>query len=133
MDPNIQLLFAGASGILTHLFIFIRGEWHMQGFAILRVYSLIFVALVSWEAKTAFCTITEASLQSLLLCVVHLACLFFSITTYRVFFHRLGKFPGPPLARVSKLWHVANTFDSHNYLLLENLRKEYGEIVRTGL
>lgn len=133
MDQFSQLLVVGASGVLSHHLVFIRGEWHLHGFAILRTYSLIFMVLVPSEAKVLSCTITQAALTSSLLFGVHVACLFLSITIYRVFFHKLCKFPGPLLASISKLWHMVHTLDSQNHILLGGLRREYGDIVRTGL
>lgn len=54
------------------------------------------------------------------------------MTIYRLFFHPLRRFPGPVLARVSKLWHVFHCINSRNYLLLDKLHLQYGEFVRTG-
>ena len=47
-------------------------------------------------------------------------------------FHPLHHFPGPALAKVSKLWNVAHCLGSKNHLLLDGLHKEYGDFVRTG-
>ncbi|PVI04480.1 cytochrome P450 [Periconia macrospinosa] len=60
--------------------------------------------------------------------------LFSSIGVYRVFFHKLRSFPGPYLARVSKLWHVWKCVKSRsrNHLILDDLYKQYGDFVRTG-
>ena len=53
--------------------------------------------------------------------------LFASIVTYHVFFfHRLYDFPGPLLARVSKLWHVYHTRHSLNHQLMQRLFLQYG-------
>ena len=58
--------------------------------------------------------------------------LFSSILLYRRFFHRLRNFPGPAWAGLTKFWHVFHCLDSQNYLLLEDLRQNYGQFVRTG-
>ncbi|RWA10857.1 hypothetical protein EKO27_g4259 [Xylaria grammica] len=58
--------------------------------------------------------------------------LFSSIVIYRKYFHRLRRFPGPRLAAVTKLWHVWKGLDGKNHLLLEDLFKRYGPIIRTG-
>ena len=57
-----------------------------------------------------------------------------SIAVYRVLFHRLSRagFPGPPLARISKFWHVWACRDSKNHLVLDRLAQVYGDFVRTG-
>ncbi|OKO95665.1 Tryprostatin B 6-hydroxylase [Penicillium subrubescens] len=58
--------------------------------------------------------------------------MFTSITIYRLFFHRIGHFPGPRAAAVSKLWSVYKCRDSRNHLFLDGLHKKYGNFVRTG-
>ncbi|KAJ3556409.1 hypothetical protein NPX13_g10140 [Xylaria arbuscula] len=55
-----------------------------------------------------------------------------SIILYRRYFHRLKNFPGPPLAGITKLWHVWKSRDGKNHLLLEELFSHYGPIIRTG-
>ncbi|KAF6241864.1 hypothetical protein HO173_000576 [Letharia columbiana] len=54
------------------------------------------------------------------------------MTLYRTMLHRLNGFPGPFLAKVTKLWHAAHLFDSKNHLLLGRLHQQYGNFVRTG-
>lgn len=63
----------------------------------------------------------------------HFLPLFGSITIYRLYFHRLNRFPGPRLAAVTKLWHVWQCRDSRNHQVLEKLHQEYGSFVRTGM
>lgn len=58
--------------------------------------------------------------------------LFLSMAIYRTFFHRIRHFPGPRLARVSKLWHTYHCLNGQNHLLLERLHRQYGDFVRTG-
>ena len=132
MDLSIQLLFAVVSGVLTHRLFFIRGEWHMQAPTLLRLYSLIYIVATALELKTNDQSIGWSLTKSSLICTSHVVSLFFSIVIYRLFFHHLHKLPGPVLASISKLWHVANTLDSHNYALLEDLSTKYGNLVRTG-
>jgi len=78
----------------------------------------------------------RSPLSSLLRAAVLLAtftvAIFTSIATYRLFFHRLGRFPGPILARASKLWHMYQCLDGQNHLVLDGLRDRYGDFVRTG-
>ncbi|KAL8735761.1 MAG: hypothetical protein Q9166_000624 [cf. Caloplaca sp. 2 TL-2023] len=59
--------------------------------------------------------------------------LFVSIIMYRILLHRLRRFPGPPLAAASKLWHVWQCRNSRNHIVLESLREKYGPFVRTAL
>lgn len=56
-----------------------------------------------------------------------------SILIYRAFFHRLRRFPGPFAARLTKLWSVYKSAKSMKYfLVLEDVHKKYGDVVRTG-
>ena len=70
--------------------------------------------------------------SSTLFCGTSAAALYTSIILFRLFFHPLSKFPGPAFAKVTKFWHVSKVLDSKNYLLLEKLYQQYGDIVRTG-
>ncbi|XRM42524.1 hypothetical protein ABZX51_005740 [Aspergillus tubingensis] len=54
-----------------------------------------------------------------------------SIAIYRYFFHALGGFPGPKLARVTALWDFRNTvLDAKWYLKVKELHEVYGDVVR---
>ena len=56
-----------------------------------------------------------------------------SITLYRVSpFHPLYKYPGPFLAKVSKLWNVRVMMTGKNYLVIKQLHAKYGPYVRIG-
>jgi hypothetical protein len=127
-----HLLLATLLGVLVHHGVFIRGEWHLRAPAVIVVHMVI--AALYWGAETwrhpermygALGTMT-----GLLSC--YMIGMFSSMTVYRLFFHRLGHFPGPRLAAVTKLWHVFQCRDSRNHLVLESLRKQYGDFVRTG-
>ena len=60
--------------------------------------------------------------------------LFASMIVYRLSpLHRLSQFPGPPLAAISKFWHVWQCRDSRNHQLMEQLHNAYGNFVRTGM
>ncbi|KAI0400729.1 cytochrome P450 [Xylaria palmicola] len=118
-------------GIVSHLVIFIRGEWHM------RVPALI-IAFLSLLATLSFLEYNIVNNLGITVGFItrvagsYLGGLSGSIILYRKYFHRLRNFPGPPLAATTKLWHVWKCFGKSNHLLLEELFKEYGPIVRTG-
>lgn len=60
--------------------------------------------------------------------------LFFSISVYRVLFHPLNRFPGPPLARLTSWWGVFQIARGANkYQLHHELHKQYGDVVRIGM
>lgn len=59
--------------------------------------------------------------------------LFGSIFVYRVFFHRLRRFPGPFWAKVSMLWSfVAAIKRQKFYLDVAEMHEKYGDFVRVG-
>ncbi|KAK7738105.1 hypothetical protein SLS63_002438 [Diaporthe eres] len=59
--------------------------------------------------------------------------MFLSIVVYRVGFHRLNRFPGPLLARVSNFYIAGVAFRRHKeYFELDKLHQKYGDVVRIG-
>jgi tryprostatin B 6-hydroxylase len=119
--------------IAVHHFIFRKGEWHLQAPHIFAIWALsapiLFVTETllsssqSWRALARNAVLTTSCFTIATLS---------SIAVYRLFFHRLGDFPGPALARVSKLWHTVQCQDSRNHLVLDKLHQQYGDFVRTG-
>lgn len=59
--------------------------------------------------------------------------LWLSMGIYRAFFHRLGEYPGPFLARLTQLWRVGRNIRGENYLVMDELHRKYGEYVRVGM
>lgn len=132
--PCFNLGFGILVGFAVHHGVFIHGEWHVQAPAILVIHSssLLYIHLLS-----SFVGGTKLGIVCDALCWVsygYMAGLMLSIFVYRVFFHRLTKagFPGPPLARVSKLWHVWACRTSKNHQVLYDLHNKFGDFVRTG-
>jgi hypothetical protein len=118
-------------GFGSHWTYFIRGERHRQAFSLaILLFTLISLQGVGLNSDDE--VLRRLTLASIVASFSFLLCLFTSIIIYRICFHRLRSFPGPALAKVSKFWHLAHLTDSKNYLLLDDLRKRYGEFVRTG-
>ncbi|KAE8380954.1 hypothetical protein BDV26DRAFT_289857 [Aspergillus bertholletiae] len=56
-----------------------------------------------------------------------------NIILYRAFFHRLRQFPGPWMARLSRLYIMQQGVKRTQYHLdLEEMHRKYGDFVRTG-
>ncbi|KAL2815253.1 cytochrome P450 [Aspergillus cavernicola] len=56
-----------------------------------------------------------------------------SIVLYRAFFHRLHHFPGPWMAKVTRLSITTRSLERNQYHLdLESMHRKYGDFVRTG-
>ncbi|KAI1420437.1 cytochrome P450 [Xylaria sp. FL1777] len=124
-------LGAALLGVLSHLSVFIRGEWHMRVPALITTY--LFLTVVLLYAEYSLIGDFNSSIRTVGLVVGSYAIgLFSSIIIYRRYFHRLKAFPGPPLAALTKFWHVWKSYGGRNHLLLEELFKRYGWIVRTG-
>jgi len=134
VPTNIEMavLFAAVAGFASHLLYFIRGEHHMNA-------PTLFYAYISLALGTLLCQVyiseylyAQAVQNTTAITGAYALSLFTSMTIYRTCFHRLHSFPGPFLARVSKLWHVYHVRHSQNHLLLHSLHKKYGSFVRTG-
>ncbi|KAL8687375.1 MAG: hypothetical protein Q9218_006436, partial [Villophora microphyllina] len=129
---SFQLIAAATTAVALHHGLFRHGEWHLYTASLLGAHLIAFTVLFL-ISKDFFDTVPlDAATTSLHVFSVYVVCLAVSISVYRVFFHRLRGFPGPPLARVSKFWHVTHCLDSKNHLLVEKLHKQYGDFVRTG-
>ncbi|KAJ6460905.1 high nitrogen upregulated cytochrome P450 monooxygenase 2 [Mycena sanguinolenta] len=65
--------------------------------------------------------------------VVFLGSLTLSIIVYRLsHFHPLAQYPGPAIAKVTKLWSFWKTTQGYKYLWHKELHDKYGPFVRTG-
>jgi glucan phosphoethanolaminetransferase (alkaline phosphatase superfamily) len=59
--------------------------------------------------------------------------IFTSMIVYRLFFHRIRRFPGPLLARISRFYAFYLSGKNVQYHVeLSKLHKEYGDFIRTG-
>jgi hypothetical protein len=64
---------------------------------------------------------------------IYLLTLGTSIAAYRLSpLHPLAEYPGPVLARVSRLWAALGAIRGYQYLESHELFEKYGEVVRTG-
>lgn len=127
-----QLYVVGGLGTASHLGHFITGEHHLRAPKLLALYMVLaFIVFLGQIVNNDF-DLRYASLASIAVIATYVASLFNSIAIYRLFFHRTKKFPGPTLAKVSKLWHASKVLNSDQHLLLDRLHKQYGDFVRTG-
>ena len=119
-------------GLLSHILLFIQGEWHLLAPRLFWSFVYSIIALFMLNLMCMKETPGTALLDTILPFSVYLLSLSSSIVVYRIFFHRLRQIPGPFWAKVSKFWHVFQCIDSKNHLLLDRLSKKYGPFVRTG-
>lgn len=127
-----QASMAAASGVASHLCFYIHGEHHMKAPILFKFYTVLFFILLYGEVVVKDQGTFRGTTETLSISAAHTLSLLTSIAIYRIFFHRLRKFPGPFMAGVTKLWHTANVLDSQNHTLLDGLYEQYGDFVRTG-
>lgn len=59
--------------------------------------------------------------------------IFLSMGIYRFFFHRLRRFPGPPLAKLSRFYSAYKASQGLKYFKqVGKWNEEYGDFIRTG-
>ena len=129
-----QLFFTSvALGVLSHLSYFIHGEQNNNANAIFRVITRgVFVPLAI--ALTTNGTASRRLLRGLIPSLGFLVGLGSSIVVYRVYFHRLRKFPGPRFDAISKWGAAYVAYLSRRYFArLEALHIIYGDYVRSGM
>ena len=130
--PLLGVLSAGL-GVLSHLIYFIHGEHHESAPTLALLCVIVPALLFTGQVVYMNVDANKAALTTTVLYMSYFSALWTSMIVYRVFFHRLNKFPGPFPAKVSKLYHTAlviRTMD--NYLLLDRWHQKYGAFVRTG-
>ena len=132
MSIVVQVVCALAAGLLSHVCYFVRGEHHVAAPTLLKTYIVLAIVIVSFEFKTGGLGLIDAALATLVVCSSYASSIFASMLVYRLFFHPLRHFPGPLLARISKLYHAWQVRKSDQYIFLDQLRQKYGDFVRTG-
>ena len=131
------LLYASfISGILLHLGIFRAGEWDLytphllSGTAVLYGIAIWAVDHFGGDSSITLQQSARIATPPLVSC---LGGIFFSILVYRAAFHRLNRFPGPFLARLSNFYVTSLSVKKfHLYEEVQELHAQYGDIVRLG-
>lgn len=120
---------AALGGVTAHLLVFRRGEWDMEA-------RYIFIGHL--VAIAGACTmsdilmgISSGAMAGLAGC--YIGGLYLSMLLYRAFFHRLSKYPGPFLARLSNFYVTALSVKKlHLFAEVQELHSQYGDYVRLG-
>ncbi|KAF5564804.1 cytochrome P450 monooxygenase [Fusarium napiforme] len=123
-------------GVLTHLFVFRRGEWNLYVFNILQAFAVlesILVYIVARAVEGGDSTVWKVTAISSYFTLSALMGLSLSMLIYRGWFHRLGRFPGPFCARLSNLYITFHAFKEFRlFEEVQQLHRKYGDIVRIG-
>jgi hypothetical protein len=130
MSP--QLAAAAIAGVASHMLYFINGEFHIRAPKVARLYFIAFALLLVFETRFLDKSVRDAFAAACSTAGVYAGALFASMLVYRSFFHRLRKFPGPPLAKLSKFYHAYKVRDFQQCIWLHEAHKKYGDFVRTG-
>ncbi|KAL8822793.1 MAG: hypothetical protein Q9191_006478 [Dirinaria sp. TL-2023a] len=119
-------------GVVSHLFYFIHGEHHTQALLLLKLFFLLPpIATISLIQFGGF-TFGDAATLTAAITASYCAAIWTSMVIYRVFFHRLGQFPGPHLAKVSKFYHSLCCYRMDNHKVRARWHEQYGDFVRIG-
>lgn len=136
--PNVnvtkeELAACFAAGVFLHLTVFRYGEWDAHSFTLLEVAAVVQIIL-SLFAHEVFSESTIGSIQHVTFWAsAAIAGLFSSMVLYRAFFHRLHRFPGPFLARLSTFYMTYLSFKRGQiYSDVQDLHRKYGDYVRVG-
>ncbi|KAF5672658.1 pisatin demethylase cytochrome P450 [Fusarium circinatum] len=137
MYPTLLAIETGASsGILAHILIFRNGEWDLYTIKILQgllivfgLLTLSFKRLGAAEAGSPY-SFLESVIASMYMVSFLVSGTFFSIFIYRIsLFHRLSKFPGPFMAKVSNLYLTKRSVARFQlYREIQDLHRRYGDI-----
>ena len=126
-------LSASILGVSSHVSVFrnLPVEEYLNSLLGLYFASVLAIAL-------AYITITDLSLVPALVRVSWIAATFkvglaSSIAVYRLFFHRLHRFPGPVLAKLSRFYdaYLAGKTVQYN-VEIDKLHDTHGDFIRTG-
>src|SRR5690349_15294139 len=120
-DNYKEQICAGAAiaGVLSHLLFFIRGEHHRAAGSITLFYSTLIPILFYAILRNFETTYQHAAVLTTETMLSYFLPLAASIFIYRIFFHRLRKFPGPFLIKFSKLYHVWLLRDLRNFDVID--------------
>ncbi|KAI1124607.1 putative cytochrome P450 oxidoreductase, partial [Nemania abortiva] len=129
MLANLTGVLAAVSGISAHVLVFRIGEWDVAAPSIFVFYVVALLTGIS---------ILNVQFQIPVVEVIkfagyHALGLYGSMLVYRAFLHRLRKYPGPFLARLTNFYITARSVKKlHLFEEVQKLHAEYGDYVRLG-
>ena len=127
-----ELAGAASFGLFAHWGFFIRGEKDLYAANIARFHIFVACLLSYLISNCQDVPIQEAIYRTLAIGGSYATALFTSIVIYRLAFSPLRFLPGPLRMRITKLTHVLDQARYRNCEVLDELHKQYGDIVRTG-
>ncbi|KAE8137385.1 cytochrome P450 monooxygenase [Aspergillus pseudotamarii] len=127
-------LIATLSGVSLHTFLYRLGEWDTTSMLLVQIHTLIFVggnlalhfSLLRWNGLE----LSPAAFSSL--CGYHLLGVYCSMLVYRLFFHRLRRFPGPFFGRLTNFYATTLSINLQKPIEVQKLHRKYGDYIRLG-
>ncbi|CAI7630409.1 unnamed protein product [Penicillium crustosum] len=135
LAQSSQALMALGSGITFHHLFYRLGEWDTRSPFLLvsYIFALVAGSVSIWILNNGTEVLVPFSANEFrMLWFYHVLGVYSSMLVYRGFFHRLGKFPGPFVARLSNLYLTMMSSNLHLYEEIGRLHETYGDYVRTG-
>ena len=129
-DIPQSALLAAVAGLLAHIFYFVHGDRNQQVFHIIATHIIAHILICA--RCVSVLGLIHGILGGTAISASYLAALTASIVVYRIFFHRLRKFPGPWEGRVSKLSAPWWNRDWAKHEVHADFHDVYGDFVRTG-
>jgi hypothetical protein len=121
-------------GVLVHVFVLRKGEWDLWTVKLIKAWATYEVTVSLFLAQLYSLSVWQALSVTNKWFASFATGLTISILVYRAFFHRLNRFPGPFLARLSAFYPTYLVVDEeHMYLEVQKLHEKYGDIVRIGM
>jgi hypothetical protein len=123
---------AATMGVLSHLAT-LHVVWDFKIWLLLKSYATGLAALLLAFVFTLGNGPLSAIAMTISVAISFNIGVLSSMLIYRLFFHRLRKFPGPFWAKISRFYAVYISKKRMQYFLdLQELHKTYGDVVRTG-
>lgn len=121
---NQQCLAGASFGLLSHVLYFIRGYHDTNALPIFLTHLLAYTGLIFFTSSVSSASLILSS---------YLAALFTSMTVYRVFFHPLRKFPGPFIAKITRLYMpFTNRHGRMHHIQNAHFQTYHSDIIRVG-
>jgi hypothetical protein len=123
---------AAILGVVSHLVYFIHGEHHRYAHRVALAFLGSPIILLLYLSTFGNFTIWYGLYLTTIIWWSFTGALWASMLIYRAYFHRLHQYPGPFMAKLSKIWHAWDASHSDGYKRLNVLHQKYGEYVRIG-
>jgi hypothetical protein len=120
-------------GIVTHFVLLKHVELEIYLFQFLGASILSFLVLIYYHSSKGDTSATASSAQGVAETICFVTGIFSSMAIYRLFFHRIHKFPGPFWAKLTRFYALRLSAKNVQYHVeLERMHEKYGEFIRTG-